>query len=42
VLLEILQGAFGLRSFQWTDIAANALGALVGVAVAARVGRSRA
>jgi VanZ family protein len=29
-LLEILQGAFGLRSFQWTDIAANAFGALVG------------
>lgn len=31
VILELLQGAFGLRSFQWTDIAANALGALVGV-----------
>ena len=30
-LIEILQGMLGLRSFQWTDIAANALGALVGV-----------
>ena len=33
-LLEIAQGALGLRSFQLTDIAANALGALVGVLVA--------
>lgn len=31
VLLEVLQGAVGLRSFQASDIAANALGALVGV-----------
>ena len=31
VILEVLQGAFALRSFQWTDIAANALGAVVGV-----------
>ncbi|MEY4169879.1 MAG: VanZ like family [Actinomycetota bacterium] len=41
VLLEILQGAFGLRSFQWTDVAANALGAVAGVAATARLGRSR-
>jgi VanZ family protein len=40
VALEGLQGGIGLRSFQWTDIAANSLGALTGVAVAARVGRS--
>ena len=33
VLLEVLQGALTLRSFQWTDIAANALGALVGVLI---------
>ncbi len=32
-LLEIAQGALGLRSFQWTDIAANAIGALAGILV---------
>ena len=33
-LIEVIQGAFGLRSFQWTDILANALGAAVGIGVA--------
>lgn len=33
-LLEVAQGALGLRSFQVSDIAANALGAVVGVLVA--------
>ncbi len=40
VLLEILQGAFGLRSFQWTDVAANALGAVAGVLSAVLVRRA--
>lgn len=40
VILEVLQGAFGLRTFQWTDIAANALGALVGVLSVILVRRS--
>lgn len=38
-LLEIAQGALGLRSFQWTDIAANAVGALVGVLIATLLSR---
>lgn len=29
--IEVAQGTFGLRSFQWTDILANAVGAAVGV-----------
>lgn len=33
-LIEVIQGAFGLRSFQWSDILANALGAAVGIGVA--------
>ena len=40
VILEVLQGVFGLRTFQWTDIAANALGALVGVLSVILVRRS--
>ena len=34
VLLEVLQGAIGLRTFQWTDIAANSIGALAGILIA--------
>ena len=34
VVLEVLQGAIGVRSFQWTDIAANSIGALAGVLIA--------
>lgn len=30
-LLEVLQGAFSARSFQWVDVLANAIGALLGV-----------
>lgn len=41
ILLEALQGAFGLRSFQMSDIAANAVGALVGAAAAMLLRRSR-
>ena len=33
-LIEILQGQFALRSFQWSDIAANSLGAAVGIGIA--------
>jgi Predicted integral membrane protein len=33
-LIEIAQGLFALRSFQWSDIAANSLGAAVGVGIA--------
>ena len=33
-LIEIAQGTFGLRSFQWTDILANALGAAIGIGLA--------
>lgn len=33
-LIEILQGQFALRSFQWSDIVANSLGATVGIGLA--------
>lgn len=33
-LIEVIQGALGLRSFQWTDILANALGAAIGIGLA--------
>lgn len=32
-LIECVQGIVGLRSFQWTDILANAVGAAVGTGV---------
>ena len=34
-IIEIVQGLFALRSFQWSDIAANSLGAAVGIGIAA-------
>lgn len=37
--LEIAQGVFGLRSFQWSDILANFLGAAVGIGLAVVVRR---
>jgi len=33
-LIEIAQGVFGLRSFQWSDMVANSLGAAVGIGIA--------
>lgn len=41
IVIEALQGAFGLRSFQASDILANALGALAGVGAAMLVRRPR-
>lgn len=40
IVLEILQGVMGLRSFQVGDIAANALGAVTGAVVMFRVRRT--
>ena len=40
IVLEILQGVMGLRSFQVGDIAANALGAVTGAVVMLRVRRT--
>lgn len=33
-VLEVVQGAMGLRSMQWGDVLANALGAALGMCVA--------
>ena len=33
-LIEIAQGVFGLRSFQWSDMVANSLGAAIGIGIA--------
>ena len=38
-LIEIAQGIFGLRSFQWSDMVANSLGAAVGIGIAVLVRR---
>lgn len=38
-LIEVTQGAFGLRSFQWSDILANSLGAAVGIGLGVVVRR---
>lgn len=41
IVIEALQGTFGLRSFQVSDILANALGALAGVGAAMLVRHAR-
>lgn len=40
ILLEVLQGIVGLRSFQVSDIAANSLGAVIGMTAAMLIRRS--
>jgi VanZ family protein len=37
--IEIMQGLFALRSFQWSDIVANCVGAGVGISIAVIVRR---
>lgn len=37
--IEIMQGLFALRSFQWSDIVANSVGAGVGIGIAVIVRR---
>ena len=37
LLLEVVQGALGYRSFEWGDLVADALGALLGVLLTARI-----
>lgn len=39
--LEVVQGAMGLRSMQWEDVLANALGAALGTGAAILVRRVR-
>jgi VanZ family protein len=41
IALEVAQGLLGSRSFQWSDVIANALGAVIGVSVARWARRTR-
>ena len=41
IALEVAQGLLGSRSFQWSDVVANAVGAVIGVGVARWARRTR-
>ena len=41
LLVEIAQGISGYRSFEWADLLADAVGAVVGAVVASSLSRSR-
>ena len=41
IALEVAQGLLGSRSFQWSDVVANAVGAVIGVSVTRLARRTR-